>query len=60
MLDALLEAKAKMTASLDILDKVGSPAHIGAHLQMAICKLDDEIGKLLSQIGVPLMETAPK
>ena len=39
--DMLSEALAAMQSALALLDKAGAPAQIGAHLDLAICQLQD-------------------
>ncbi len=45
MLETLKSAMANMQAALRILDDVGAPADIGAHLDLAICKLAQVISE---------------
>lgn len=44
MLAALQEALVTMEAALHLLDQAEAPAEIGAHLDLAICKLQKVIG----------------
>ena len=41
MLESLNEALANMKAALVSLDEAKAPAEIGAHLDLAICRLED-------------------
>jgi hypothetical protein len=41
--DLLGEALRHMEQSLQLLDSAGAPAHIGAHLDLAICKLRETL-----------------
>lgn len=40
----LIQALDAMRASLAFLDEVDAPAHIGAHLDLAICRLEEHVG----------------
>ena len=37
--EVLRDAQQLMESALDLLDRAGAPAHIGAHLDLAICAL---------------------
>lgn len=39
-----------MDAALQLLDDANAPAHIGAHLDMAICRLKDSLRRSASEI----------
>ena len=39
--DLLEAALRQMERALELLDQAGAPAHIGAHLDLAICELRD-------------------
>ena len=41
--DMLREAMTFMESALELLDRAGAPAHIGAHLDLAICELRGEV-----------------
>ncbi|HET7604668.1 MAG TPA: hypothetical protein VFK28_01190 [Sphingomicrobium sp.] len=41
--DPLGEALAFMESALKLLDRAAAPAHIGAHLDLAICELQESI-----------------
>ena len=43
MLVELQSAMARMREALDLLDSAGAPANVGAHLDLAICRLRDVI-----------------
>lgn len=43
MLEELQSAMAMMLAALEILDEAGAPADVGAHLDLAICRLREVI-----------------
>lgn len=43
MLVELQSAMANMRAALELLDSAGAPADVGAHLDLAICRLRDVI-----------------
>lgn len=45
MLVAFQSAMANMKAALDLLDSAGAPADVGAHLDLAICRLEDVISR---------------
>lgn len=38
---ALSDAATHLRAALELLDRVGAPAQIGAHVDLAICQLDE-------------------
>lgn len=41
--DMVRQALAYMTSALELLDRAKAPAQIGAHLDLAICELQDSI-----------------
>ena len=41
--DLLREALALMKSALELLDRAAAPAHVGAHLDLAICELESSI-----------------
>jgi hypothetical protein len=42
--EALEEALAHLRTALELLDRAKAPGHIGAHVDLAMCQLQDEIG----------------
>lgn len=60
MPDVYAAAHAKMKAALDDLDQAGAPADIGAHLDMAICRLEELLKGENHQIAIGAMETLAK
>ena len=42
-IDQMTKALALMNQALDLLDAAGAPAHVGAHLDLAIVRLMDAI-----------------
>jgi len=42
--EALVDALAHLQSALELLDRANAPGQIGAHVDLAICQLQDEIG----------------
>lgn len=42
--EALAEALGHLRTALELLDRAEAPGQIGAHVDLAICQLQDEIG----------------
>lgn len=49
--DKLDKALTHMTSALQLLDDAGAPANIGAHLDMAVCRLKDVMPQYLADVG---------
>jgi hypothetical protein len=43
--DVLKEAAAHLRAALEIIDALAAPAHIGAHIDLALCELEIRIAQ---------------
>ena len=43
--DALGDAATHLRLALDLLDRAGAPAQIGAHVDLAACQLESELAK---------------
>lgn len=46
--EMLAEAAAHLQSALDILDRVGAPAQIGAHVDLAAHELHDELRRAMA------------
>ena len=44
MLQSLAKAREHMIIALELLDRSHAPADVGAHLDLAICRLNEELG----------------
>jgi hypothetical protein len=60
MLNVYADAHAKMVTALEELDGVNAPGEIGAHLDLAICRLEDLINAANSQNATNLVEAGAK
>jgi len=61
----LPEALARMSEALRILDAAGAPGEIGSHLDLAIARLEEQLGIDLREPASPdqflsLLDTNPK
>ena len=53
MVESLERARTLMRGALDLLDGCDAPADIGAHLDLAICRLDEALAIRTSSKEVP-------
>lgn len=51
--DMLREALMLMESALHLLDRAGASAHIGAHLDLAICELQSSMATACAQHPAP-------
>jgi hypothetical protein len=60
MLDACAVALTKMKEALEALDSADAPAEIGAHLDLAVCRLEDFLGSRTGQSRTAVEEMLAK
>ncbi len=60
MLDVCAAALTKMIDALEKLDKANAPVDIGAHLDLAICRLEEFLNSEKGQITMGADETIAK
>ncbi len=60
MRELYVAAHVKMKAALAELDRANAPGDIGAHLDLAIAKLDELLNSKRSQIAMGAVETVAK
>jgi hypothetical protein len=51
--EALAKALSYIEMALELLDEAGSPADIGAHLDLALCRLREALGDIVDQTSGP-------